>query len=231
MITKKKQLGLKIFLGVFILFMITIHSHSRMFLNRGDDFYDDGSGGSGTSSIAIIRSYSTIRTGIIVGAGYFLDSYSDIILLLNKIEMADLNGVDYNDLRGTLYSAIEKMEGAMEAYTFLIQSAEITPYNQEKINRLVSFDYTGFQETKAINSTICKDVDLYLKAGDVTGFFGKMLSDMKTILGMLYQVKVTIDNDQFPENSPLWKLNRKYSETLQDGQYAAEIFYAVTDQK
>jgi ABC-type multidrug transport system fused ATPase/permease subunit len=231
MITKKEQLGLKIFLGVFILLMVTIHSHSRMFLNRGDDFYDDGSGGSGTSSISIIRSNSTIRTGIIVGAGYFLDSYSDMILLLNKIEMSDLNRVDYNDLRGTLYSAIEKMEGAKEAYTFLKQSAEITPYNQEKINRLISFDYTGFQETEAINSTICKDVDLYLKAGDITGLFGRTLSDMETILEMLYQVKMTIDNDQLPENSPLWKLNRKYSETMQDGQYAAEIFYAVTDQK
>jgi len=152
-----------------------------------------------------------------------------MLLLLNKIEMSDLYGVNYNDLRDTLYSAIESMEGAKEAYITLKQRAETTPYIQEKINRLISFDYTGFQEEKGLDSIIFNDVEVYLKEGDVTGLFGETLSAMETILRMLYQVKKTIDNDQLPENSSLWRLNQKYSKTLLFGQYAAEVFYAVTD--
>jgi hypothetical protein len=139
--------------------------------------------------------------------------------------------VDYNDLRETLYSAIKSMEEAKEVYITLKQRAEATPYNQEKINRLISFDYTEFQEKMGINNSTFKNVAAYLREGDVTGLFGETLSAVETILRMLYQVKETIDNDQIPENSIMWRLNQIYSETLMAGQYAAEVFYAVTQRK
>lgn len=226
---QKKQLGLKIFLGILILLMVNIHSYSRAVHNGAEDFYEEGSGGSSIPPRSTILTNSTIRTNIIVGAGNFLNSHSSMLLLLNKIEMSDLNGVNYNDLRDTLYSAIEKMEEAKEAYTSLKQKAEITPYKQGKIDLLISFDYTGFQEAKGLDSIIFNDVKVYLSVGDVTGLFGETLSAVETILRMLYQVKKTIDNDQLPENSSMWRLNQKYSETLLFGQYAAEVFYAVTD--
>ena len=226
---QKKQLGLKIFLGILILLMVNVYSHSRWLSNKGNEFYEPDSSGSSQSLKATTCTDNTIRTNIIVGAGNFLNSHSSMLLLLNKIEMSDLNGVDYNDLRDTLYRVIDSMEGAKEAYTALTQKAEITPYNQAKIDLLISFDYTGFQEARDLNSILFKKVEEYLGNGDVTGYFGQVLSAMEAILEKLYQVKNTLDNDQLPVNLKLWRLNRIYSKTLLFGQYAAEVFYAVTD--
>ncbi len=229
MIKQKKQLGLKIFLGVFILLMFNIHSYSRMFANGAEGSYDEP--GEPSSSTARVKATSTSRiaANIVVGGSHFLNSHSYTLLLLSKIEMSDLNGVDYNDLRATLNNAIKHMEGAKEAYTTLYQIAVVTPYNQNVINRLISFDYIGFQEKRGLNSIIFKDVEEYLSNGDVTGLLGKVLSSTGTILEMLYWVKNTIDMDQLPENSTLWRINQKYFEVLMFGQYAAEMFYAVTD--
>lgn len=230
MIKQKKQSGLKIFLGVFILLMFNILSHSRMLVNGGHESYDDP-GEQSSSSTATVKATATSRmaANIIVGGSHFLNSHSYTLLLLSKIEMSDLNGVNYNDLQATLNNAIKHMEGAKEAYTTLFQIAEVTPYNQNVINRLISFDYIGFQEKRGLNSIIFKDVEEYLSNGDVTGLLGEVLSSTGTILEMLYQVKNTIDTDQLPENSTLWRINQKYFEVLLFGQYAAEMFYAVTD--
>jgi len=228
MIKQKKQSGLKIFLGVFILFMFTILSHSRMFVNHADGTYDDP-GEQSSSSTARVKATSRMAANIVMGGSHFLNSHSYTLLLLSKIEMSDLNGVDYNDLRATLNNAIKHMEGAKEAYTTLYQTAMVTPYNQNVINRLLSFDYVGFQEKRGLNSIIFKDVVEYLSNGDVTGLLGEVLSSTGTILEMLYQVKNTIDMNQIPENSTLWRINQKYFEVLLFGQYAAEMFYAVTN--
>lgn len=230
MIKQKKQSGLKIFLGVFILLMFTILSHSRWLVNHADETYDD-SGEQSSSSTATIKATASSRmaTNIVIGGSHFLNSHSYMLLLLSKIEMSDLNGVDYNDLRATLNNVIKHMEGAKESYTTLYQMAEVTPYNQNVINRLLTFDYIGFQEKRGLNSIIFKDVEEYLSNGDVTGLLGEVLSSTGTILEMLYQVKNTIDMDQLPENSTLWRINQKYFEVLMFGQYAAEMFYAVTN--
>ncbi len=220
--TKKiKKLFLKSFISLFVLMGINLMSFGLIMGNFGDCGFveDEGKG------LSIVKDIS-IKLYIIEGAGYFLNSYSDMHLFLNKVEMSELNGIDYKELRDILFRAIENMEKAKEAYYNLKQKADNTPYNQSVIDNLLSFDYKGFQKERGLNKKIFKDVESYLSKGDVRGFFTILLSNTEQILNKLYTIKESVDAEKFPEISTLWRINQDYSGTMLFGQYAAEIFQA-----
>lgn len=229
-----KQLFLTVLVVVIIVSMMNINLYPRVLLNKGGCAYDEetceeDSGGTTGSNMAGIASAtsSTISTYIVLGAGYFLNSQSSALLFLNKIEMSDLVGLDYNDLRAVLYSAITNMELAVGAYTDLKQAADITPYRASMIDGLKAFDYEAFQKANSLNATTFRKVENYLKEGDVTGLFGEMLTGTENILDQLYALKDTIAQDQIPTNQALWDLAQAYSELHDAGRYAAQVFYAV----
>jgi len=217
MVKQNKKLMIKIFIVFFFIIAIEKGIDALIIANRGDCAF--GGGGEKEGSI---KSY------IIEGAGYFLSSYSDTLLFLNKIEMSELIGVDYKELRAILYRAIENMEKARDAYSNLKQMADNTPYNQAMIDQLLSFDYAGFQNEKVLNNTIFKTVESYLSKGDVRGFFTLLLSNSEQILNKLYTIKAWVDTDTFPGLSTLWRVNQVFSETMFFGQYGAEVFYEIT---
>lgn len=229
-----KQLFLTVLVVVIIVSMMNTNLYPRVLLNKGGYAYegesgDDGSGGTTGSSMAGIASASssTISTYIVLGAGYFLNSQSSALLFLNKIEMSDLEGLDYNDLRAALYSAIANMELAVGAYTGLKQTAGITPYRISMIEGLKAFDYEAFQEANGLNATTFQEVKNYLQNGDVTGLFGEVQTGTENILDQLYTLKTTVDQDQIPEDQALWKLAQAYSELHMTGQYGARVFKEV----
>ena len=222
MIKQKKHLGLKMFFCVFFIFVINMNIYSYVIANRGDCAFSEGGG----EGISIVKDIS-IKLYIIEGAGYFLNSYSDMHLFLNKVEMSELNGIDYKELRDILFRAIENMEKVKVAYYNLKQKADNTPYNQSVIDNLLSFDYQGFQKERGLNKQIFRDVKYYLSKGDVRGFFTILLSNTEQILSKLYTVKESVDAEKFPEISTLWRINQDYSGTMLFGQYASEIFQTV----
>ncbi|MCU0289773.1 MAG: hypothetical protein MUF15_25690 [Acidobacteria bacterium] len=168
-----------------------------------------------------------IESYIIEGAGYFLNSNTDFLLFLTKIERSELNGIDYNELRATLNRVIENMEKAKSLYTSLVQTAANTPSKQSFIEGLKIFDYVGYQNQSALNSIIFQDTVSFLKNGDITGLFAKILGRTAEILDRLYIAKKDIDAEIFPSISNIWRLNQCYNETVLFGQYAAEIFARI----
>ena len=125
-------------------------------LNVSAVIYFNGAGGNfGGGSESTLPQEKTIRDYVIEGAGYFLESYSGFLLFLNKVELKELQGLDYNEVQMILNSAIEKMENARDVYTRLKQEADVTPYNPDMIDELMNFDYDGFQETKQTASGLC----------------------------------------------------------------------------
>ncbi len=220
---KSKRLKLKFFIGLFVLIVFNSYSFSYIMGNFGDCGFGEDEG----KGLSIVKDIS-IKLYIIEGAGYFLNSYSDMHLFLNKVEMSELNGVDYKELRDILYRVIENMEKAKEAYYNLKQKADNTPYNQAFINQLLSFDYVVFQNENGLNITIFKDVESFLSKGDVRGLFDRLLSNSDEILNKLYTVKESVDAERFPETSTIWRLNQDYSETILFGQYGSEVFFEIT---
>ena len=210
---QNKQLISKIFIVLFILAAINQSSYGLIIANRGDCVL-----GCDEEKSTGLKSY------IIYGAGYLLRSYSDMMLFLDKVEMSELNGIDYTEMRNVLNKAIEKMEMANQYYFQLKQAADNTPYHQSAIESLVSFDYTGFQKERGLNAVIFQDVQAYLCKGDVRGIFSRLLSETEDILAKLYKIKEFVDSDKFPELSILWRVKQSFSELILFGQAAAEIF-------
>jgi hypothetical protein len=233
MIKQHKQFILRVLLAAFALSLVYTDLYPRVLLNKGGCPYESESCGAAPvegdfAGIAGAPS-SSINTTLVDGAGYFLISQSAALLFLNKIEMSEVAGLNYNDLRESLYRAIENMELAKGSYTDLTAIAAVTPYKIATIKRLITFDYEGYQTLNGLNGDTFKKVEQYLGKGDVTGLFGEMLAGTETILDMLYALKETVDKDGFPQNQSLWKLAQAYSEFHMAGQYAAQVFYEVTD--
>lgn len=206
---------LKAFLGVLALCVFQMNAFSRFILNSTSEGFAE-------SDQPAIEGY------VIEGAGYFLKSYSDLLLLMNKIELSDMYGVDYAELQQLVNSALSNMENSREKYTSLTQIADKAPYKQTVIAQLTAFDYNSFGQAKELNGVITGKMETYLGFGDVRGIYHKILTDTQAIIDKLIIVRSAVDTGILPVTSDLWRLNESYLDTLFLGQYAAEIFYNIT---
>lgn len=234
MMKQNKQFFLRVLLATIVLSLVYTNLYPRLLLNKGGCPYEDDSCGEEVGILGDISGISgasplTISSLIIDGARYFFNSHSDQLIFLSRIEMAEVVGLNFNDLREVLYRSIENMELAKDTYSNLVNITSVTPYKPAVIERLRKLNYEDFQNRKELNRFIFKKVENYLAKGDVTGFFRKVLTDSETILDMLYALKEIVDKDELPLNQDIWKLAQAYSEFHMSGQYAAQVFYEVTD--
>ncbi len=214
---QKKRFFLKIFLGVFVLATLNVTSYAYIWANYSDCGFDEEG-----EKLLSIGDY------IVESAGYFLKSHSDILLFLDRVEMSEINGIDYKEFRTIIYKAIENMEKAKESCFNLKQKADATPYKKSVINLLLSFDYDGFKKERGLNNDIFNDVEKFLGNGNVRGIYGRLLKNTGEILDKLYSIKDSLDGDTFPDILILWRVNQEYSCVMLFGQYSAEVFRAAT---
>jgi hypothetical protein len=199
------------------------------FTNSCED--DDGtSSGSSTSSGAASSPASTGATLgrlIAIGGGHFLQSLSDIHRFLGLIESSEATGADFEAIQEAVNAAILNMEKAQDTYYQLKGLAAITPYNQVVINRLIDFDFEGFQKQTGLLPTIFDQVRAYLAAGDVRGIYQRFYDQTGDLLERLRIIKSAVDGGQFPSLAIAWRLNQKCTEYKLFGQYVAEVFYKI----
>lgn len=207
--------------AVFALCFLSITAHALIYGNDTDGGF--GGGGNKTET-------SSIRTDVIEGAGYFLSSYSDILAFLNKIELAELRGIDYPELQRIIAGAVENMTNAKNTYLNLTQTADITPYNLEVIEKLIAFDYAAFQQEKQLNSVVFSQVESFLVKGDIRGIYHRFLSTAEELLVRLNTIKTDVDAGRFPSSDALWELNQAAAQALLFGQYTSEVFNRIMAQ-
>jgi len=171
-----------------------------------------------------LRAGASMGQLIAQGGGCFLTSNSEIMKFLNRVEMFGINGIDYNELREILGLAVSNMENAAAIYKNIISIAKETPYDPLVIAKLKDFDYQGYAEKHMLNGDIWAKVKNYLIAGDVTGAYIQIESDMNGILKQLYKVQETVNSNQFPEISQLWRVIQSYNVSLLFGSYMSEVF-------
>jgi hypothetical protein len=211
-----KSLAVRIFMVLFILFILNTNFYSLIIANRGEEAFEDN-----------LENGLSIKSGIIDGAGFFLKSYADSLLFLKEIEWSEPGNVDYKELSNLLGRTMDNIRNANEAYAKLKVMADAAPYSRVFIDKLTSFDYTGFQQDRSFNGTAFAAVKKYLAVGDVRGIFAHMLSAAQRILNMLRDIRASIEAEKFPALSSLWRLNQLFSETMIFGQISAEIFYEI----
>jgi len=173
-----------------------------------------------------VKSSSSPTMGqlIIEGAGYFLASHADMKTLLNKLELSEMNGVNYPEIQGILNSAIANMENAAGTYNSLIRLAKDTPYNQAVIDKLRKFDYRGFMKKNNLVGDIFIKVRGFLAKGNVTGAYIKLKASKDEMIAQLYVIKGAVDSNVFPDTNLLYRVNQAYIETMLFGQYVAQVF-------
>ena len=115
-----KYFILKIAIGILALIFITSESKSRVTANWSDCGIEPGCDGSERISGMGIN----LGVYVVQGAGHFLTSYSAWNTFLTRVEMSELNGLDYRELREVLYTAIEGMEKANAIYMELKTAAD-----------------------------------------------------------------------------------------------------------
>jgi hypothetical protein len=168
-----------------------------------------------------------LNTLVVIGAGYFLESHSSFQSFLNKVELSELYGVDFNELNSTLEAAILSMENARYIYYALKTTAASTPYNQAVIENLKAFDYDGFIYGSNLNPLVFKNVREYLAIGDVTGAYNQIYLNKSLLLEKLLSLKSFVSQGSLPPIKELWDLNQSYSNALLFGQYIAMIFSSI----
>lgn len=211
----------KVLLGILLIALAVLPSEARWLSNDGEKVYGGGGGR--------VAAGTSLRDRIIQGAADFLESKAQFMLFLKKIELSDLNGVEFDDLRNTLYEAVENMRGAAYSYTAFTQKAAATPYDKSAIHRLQTFDYNTFQKERGLNTDIFSKVETFLADGRVTEMFAQMAADTSAMLEQLERLQKSVADDTLPANITLWRLNQAYSEFHLAGQYAAEVFYKISE--
>jgi len=225
-----KQIVLTVTLGILVSFIFTGNLLSLIVANesqRGFGNPPGALGAPGAPGVAGIKSNSTIENYVLRGASYFMNGYADTLLFLNIVELAKLEGPQYDRLAKIISDAAVDMENAYATYAALEQEAGQTPYDPNVIRQLEMFGYKGFMEKNNLDSVIFKKVEGYLGKGDIRGVYHYLYTAVESILPVQYRVKAAVEEGKFPAVADLWMLNQTYSETLLFGQYVAQIFYEI----
>jgi hypothetical protein len=230
MILTKKNLILAILVGALIFLATPTNVFARIMQNGAGGGYG---GADETNSLKgrTLGMVNTVEKYVIIGASFYLNAYSDILTFLNRVELSDLQGMDFYESRQILDRALNNMTDALKTYNRLIKKTEITPYNDIFIAKLLDFDYNGFMQEHGLNSVVFDKVEEYLKKGDITGLIKRMYTDFTIILGILNSIRDELYFERLPNMSEIWELNERCSKTLLLGQYASRIFYSVLNNK
>lgn len=218
---QQKNTFQRIILGAGVLLLFAMNLSALVFLNGSNMGY----GKSGEENTSGDR--ETIKTYIIEGAGYYLNSYSEFLLVLNRLELAEKNGLMYNEIQMILDRAISMMEDAREVYTSLKSEAFSTPYDPIVIDKLLDFDYDKFQKKNDLVEPIFDQVKYHLEQGEISEIYARVLLDVEEILRVALLIREKIILEEFPENSAIWNLDETLSISLRFGQYVARVFHEI----
>lgn len=216
---KNKILISKVLVFLIFTIFINIDLYSVINCNGAGGVYDCGeeSGDSRTHSISI-------EYYIVEGGGYYLKANSAIQKLLQMVEWQEMHGIDYNELQHALDKAIRNMHYAIFTYQQLIYIAEATPYNEEVLQKLAEFDYPAFMEENRLNPYIFRDVEGYLKYGDITGIFRRNYLSFIEMVSRLYLIDAGISQTSLPGIDVFRELNEIAANVSIFGSYTARVF-------
>lgn len=187
----------------------------------------DPGGSGGESRLFKPQSTPTIGWLIAEGGTYFLKSSSNIDLLLSLVESSEITGTDFDALERAIDQAIFNIEQARAIYLQLKSTADVTPYDQIIISKLIEFDYLKFQQQKGLIKSIFDKVVILLCQGDVRGIYQEFHANTGILLDKMLTIKKEIDANVSPNLETLWRINQMFSEAKMYSQYVAEVFYSL----
>ena len=225
----KTSLIMRIVLSIGIVLFLGRNLSASVFQNWGDCLFLPGcnSGTGGDVNLYVPSGGSLMGTYLVEGAGYILDAHSGVMNFINRFEMVELNGANYTEMGDILYRVIDNLENARNIYIMINFIAESTPYNEELISRLKTFDYDGFRENHKLYPLVFDRLKEFLAMGNIRGIFKEVLNDIDSLLDQAYALKKSINEAKLPVVQNIWQLNQSFSENLFFGQYFSQIIYEI----
>ena len=207
-------------IALFLTFSLSTHVYSALYGNWRECLNAPG------CTCEMITATSDLSIYIVESAGYFFHSHSAFQAFLNRVELAEIKGINNQELKNILYSSIDNMEKAKGAYSNFITTSEKIPLNQVLIDQLARFDYANFRVKFGLLESPFEKVRIFLCKGDINGLDSAVLGNMNNILKQLYIIKSCVDKEEMPNISILWRLNQSFFEAQLFGQYMSEILKA-----
>lgn len=226
----------RLLLGLFLIFLFTVEGLSLICANGSGDGYDETGSSTGTSNNTDNNGTSkttseatgnNIEAYVIEGAGHYLNAQSGVLRLLNRIEMAEISGLNNYEAWILSENILRDLDKAIYTYEILISKAECTPYKEEYIRNLNDFNYELFMRRKGLNSIIYSDVSNYLKAGDITGSYKKIHSHFIEIRAIVYRLHLNFYWSFGVDIELVWQLQEKCDYISSFGRYMAMTFYEI----
>ena len=218
---QSKQIASKVLLGMIVLILLHPNLPTLTHCNDSYSAFLEIDKKKKNSEVGTIKGY------VVEGAGYFIESYSDFVLFLNKIEIGELGSLNYNELKMILDKAIGKMEDTKNIYCELKQKADHTPYNPKVINELLAFNYGNFQIKNHLLEPVYNNVKHYLCRGKIREMYGERISQIERILSIANMIKSKIEVSELPGSSVFHDLNEVCSQSLLFCQYASMVFQEI----
>ncbi len=214
--------------AMIILFTGGMYVEAIIHANTSEDAFEDPPPPpEGGQSYTASSENLSIRVLIINGATNFLKAYRDTGDFSQDYESTDLNGFNITSLLVKANAATESINTAKEYYSQLETKANNTPYNQDVIGKLETFNYRGFRIEKGLNKQIMNDVEDYLSSGDVRGVYSRFVNDSNKIIQTLEVIKTSLEAGALPEKETIWNLNQDIAVMHIFGQYITRVFEEI----
>jgi hypothetical protein len=164
---------------------------------------------------------------IMEGASAFLQSYANILLLLNESELSSKYGFNFSSSGAIVDLALAKLSEAKKNHLSYLQCLEKITISKDYIDALVNFDYKALVEKRNLDPCVMDKVAFFLKKGDIKGFFYESVNRMEELRIILSAIDGDIKNSIVPDIETLRSLYQKYSELMTMGYYSSLVFFGV----
>lgn len=164
---------------------------------------------------------------IIDGTSLFLQSNASVYLLLNEVEMAEKQGLNYTYALNLADAAAEKLRQAKDKYIEAISVEKRKTLTRAMTQRYKYFDYMVFADANKMNREVMMKVSEFLKNANFAGVIEKSVTDIDDILTLIDEIRVDLANGIKPDLQQFRLLMQKYSTLSLFGNYATTVFNTV----
>ena len=211
---------------IITLSLISVFSYGYIHHNYSCILYNDCDS---YGSISGIKSINNSLGWMISEAGtFFIQSCRDYQDFLKFLEKSEYNQVDNNVLLNAIECAVKNIETANSKYYEIFVKSKRLEVNTVVMQMLIEFDYLSFQEKNSLISPIFKEVETFLKSGDLPGVYEKTYIATGDILQRLKYIKSLIEVNSL-DLSKCWEANQLLLKTELFGQYVSQVFFEIRD--
>lgn len=178
-----------------------------------------------TSGLSSVKSGYTIGQLIAEGTYYYTSANSKYQEFLSKIEISELRGYNFSELKNIVDIALKNMYMAERFYREVFDIASQCECDEKYLQKLREFDYDAFQQKNNLIPSVLEKTRDYLSIGNIKGVFEVMSVESLNIYNLLTAIKSQIDIEKVPEYHLMWDCNQRFFVTHLFGQYVSMIFY------